>query len=199
MARKEREILEHAVGTLAEQAVEADELVDEATAARRELVRLREQLVERRRSLLLHSGEHVRVGIKRDADGGVTETLGDDHRVYALLQHQRGVGVAKVMEPDVGKTGAPKEAPPARGERVGVERRSIATVDHDVVVHPGPSRLAPTANLIRVLTLEVRPKELRQHDRTTRPSRLRMLIHQTGPRGLDASPDMGDRAILVQI
>ena len=34
MAPKEREILEHAVGTLAEQAVNADELVDEATAAR---------------------------------------------------------------------------------------------------------------------------------------------------------------------
>jgi hypothetical protein len=32
MARREREILEHAVRTLAEQAVEADELVDEAAA-----------------------------------------------------------------------------------------------------------------------------------------------------------------------
>jgi hypothetical protein len=34
MARREREILEHAVRTLAEQAVEADELVDEAAAGR---------------------------------------------------------------------------------------------------------------------------------------------------------------------
>ena len=33
MARREREILEHAVHTIAEQAVKADELVDEATAA----------------------------------------------------------------------------------------------------------------------------------------------------------------------
>jgi hypothetical protein len=33
MARREREILEHAVRTVAEQAVEADELVDEAKAA----------------------------------------------------------------------------------------------------------------------------------------------------------------------
>jgi len=34
MARKERDVLEHAVRTLADQAVKADELVDEATAAR---------------------------------------------------------------------------------------------------------------------------------------------------------------------
>jgi hypothetical protein len=33
MARREREILEHAVRTLSEQAVKADELVDEAKAA----------------------------------------------------------------------------------------------------------------------------------------------------------------------
>jgi hypothetical protein len=33
MARKEREILEHTVRTLAEEAVKADELVDEAKAA----------------------------------------------------------------------------------------------------------------------------------------------------------------------
>jgi hypothetical protein len=33
MARREREILEHAVHTIAEQAVKADELVDEAKAA----------------------------------------------------------------------------------------------------------------------------------------------------------------------
>jgi len=33
MARREREILEHAVRTVAEQAVKADELVDEAKAA----------------------------------------------------------------------------------------------------------------------------------------------------------------------
>jgi hypothetical protein len=33
MARREREILEHAVHTIAEQAVKADELVEEATAA----------------------------------------------------------------------------------------------------------------------------------------------------------------------
>jgi len=32
MARREREILEHAVRTVAEQAVKADELVDEAKA-----------------------------------------------------------------------------------------------------------------------------------------------------------------------
>jgi hypothetical protein len=33
MARKERDILEHAVHTIAEQAAKADDLVDEATAA----------------------------------------------------------------------------------------------------------------------------------------------------------------------
>ena len=33
MARREREILEHAVHTVAEQAAKADELVDEAKAA----------------------------------------------------------------------------------------------------------------------------------------------------------------------
>jgi hypothetical protein len=33
MARREREVLEHAVHAIAEQAVKADELVDEATAA----------------------------------------------------------------------------------------------------------------------------------------------------------------------
>ena len=33
MARREREILEHAVQTIADQAVKADELVDEAKAA----------------------------------------------------------------------------------------------------------------------------------------------------------------------
>jgi hypothetical protein len=41
VARREREILEHTVRTVAEQAVKADELVDEAKAAGEAIIRLR--------------------------------------------------------------------------------------------------------------------------------------------------------------
>ena len=39
MARREREILEHAVRTIAEQAVKADELVDEAKGPAEAIIR----------------------------------------------------------------------------------------------------------------------------------------------------------------
>ena len=67
-----------------------------------------------------------------------------------LQEHERGVGVAKIVEPHMRKPGCPKEQPPARGERVGVKRSPVPAIDHEIQVGPGCGPLAPTCLVAHV-------------------------------------------------
>ena len=52
-------------------------------------------------------------------------------------QHERGVGVAKVVEPNVGKAGPGEERTPPGRKGVRVKRGPVAPVDHEVGLAPG--------------------------------------------------------------
>jgi len=57
--------------------------------------------VELRRSFLLHRWDDVRVGVERDRDRGVTQTLLNHLRVEALGEKERRRGMPQVVEPDL--------------------------------------------------------------------------------------------------
>ena len=60
--------------------------------------RLTEHLLQGLNRLLLHVREQVRVDVQGDADGGVSEHLGDDLGVDVLREQQRGAGMAEVVK-----------------------------------------------------------------------------------------------------
>jgi hypothetical protein len=73
----------------------------------------------------------VTVSIQRDRDGGVPEHLGDDLRVYALRQQQRGAGVPEVVEADLRQPGPPKQGFPVPVVQVVAVRGVAPRVGED--------------------------------------------------------------------
>ena len=56
--------------------------------------------LESRRRSLLQRGQHMRIGIEGQGDGGMAEPLTHHLRVFAGRQEHRGAGVPQVIEPD---------------------------------------------------------------------------------------------------
>jgi hypothetical protein len=50
---------------------------------------------------VLHVSKDVRVGVEGDGCGGVPEHLGDQLQLLAVLEHECGKGVPKVVESDI--------------------------------------------------------------------------------------------------
>lgn len=62
-----------------------------------------QELVELLRGLALEAGQHVGVGVERDADLRVPTSLLDHLGMHAERQQDRGRGVTQVVEADVGE------------------------------------------------------------------------------------------------
>src|SRR5690349_11640038 len=69
----------------------------------------REDCIQKGSRFALHRGRYVAVDIEGHARGAVTKTLGNDSRMYASLQEQRGGGVAQRVESQAGQPSAPQE------------------------------------------------------------------------------------------
>src|SRR4051812_3664951 len=105
-----------------------------------------EQLIERSGSLLLHRGKDVAVGIERDPDARVPETLRDDLRMHAFREHQRRVRVTQVVEPNMGESRLLDLPVPTGGKRVRVHRAPVTSIDHEPLIAPIlPERLTSPA------------------------------------------------------
>ena len=98
---------------------------------------------DQRRRLFLHRGDGVRVGIERDRDGGVAETLTDHLGVHAGLQGQGGMGVAQVVQADRRQHRPLHRLPPVAGDRLGVEGGAVLGREHEAALDPAlvPFRL----------------------------------------------------------
>jgi hypothetical protein len=88
----------------------------------------RKERVERLGRLGLHTRQHVGVRVERDPDAGMPKAFGDDLRMHPLQQHEGGVAVAEIVEPDVGEPRAPQELRPRGGEGRRADRSSVTDV-----------------------------------------------------------------------
>src|SRR5215212_11279478 len=69
---------------------------------------------------LLHSRQHVTVGVEGDSYGGVAKHFRDDFRVYIAREEKSGAGVPKVVEAGIGwKTGTFEESSEGAVSEVG--------------------------------------------------------------------------------
>ena len=71
---------------------------------------------ESERRSLLQTWDHVAVNVQDGAHFGMPQSFLDDFRVNTLLQHERCVGVAGILEPE---TGDCRTTPETRAEGVG--------------------------------------------------------------------------------
>ncbi len=159
---------------------------------------LGEELVEGPDRVLLHGGQHVGVQVERDPHARMAQSLGDDLGVDSLKQHERGVGVAKIVEPHVGKTRCPKEQPPARGERVGVKRSSVPAIDHQIQLGPRSGPLAPE-RLVSSRSLEEGPKRLWQLHGSPGPPGLRLGEGEATSGDMKRAANLGTGEVGVKI
>jgi hypothetical protein len=100
----------------------------------------------------------------------VPEPLGDNLGVHPLGEHERRVGVAKVVEPDGGKALAPQEQAPARGERAGVKRSSPSPVDDEPARLPRCAERVAAPCLVASLALQEGTQERGQESTIPRTS-----------------------------
>ena len=70
----------------------------------------------------MHAGQHVLVGLDGEGDVGVPEPLADHLDWDAVLDEQRPVGVAEVVQSDHGDAGAAGDPLERLGDGVGVDR-----------------------------------------------------------------------------
>ena len=70
---------------------------------------LREVVVEAHGRLAMHGGGDVGVSVGCLPHRGVPEHLRDQLQLLPVLEHERGEGVPKVVEPDVQQTGPPQK------------------------------------------------------------------------------------------
>ena len=49
----------------------------------------------------MQAGRNAEVSIERYQDAGVPQPLLDDNGMHALFQHQRGMGMPRVMQPEI--------------------------------------------------------------------------------------------------
>ncbi len=73
----------------------------------------------------VHRRQHVRVGVQRHGDIGVTEAIGDDLDGDAGLEQQRRVGVPQVMEPDATEVAGGDELAEVVGQLLRVQRSAV--------------------------------------------------------------------------
>ena len=70
---------------------------------------LREEVVEAHGCLAMHGGGDVGVGVGGLLHRSVPQHLRDQLQLLPVLEHERGEGVPKVVEPDVRQTGPPRK------------------------------------------------------------------------------------------
>ncbi len=138
------------------------------------------------------------VQVERDPHARMPQPFGDDLGVHALQQHERGMGVAKVVEPHVRKTGCPKEQPPARGERVGVKRSSVPAIDHQIQIRPRSGLLA-SERLVSSRSLEEGQKRLWQLHGSAGPAGLRLGEGEASSGDVKRAANLGTGEVGVKI
>jgi len=140
----------------------------------------------------------VRVGIQGDANAGVAQSLGHHLWMDSLEQHQGGVAVAEVVEPDRGETLEPAEPVPPRGQGPRVHRAPVPPVHHQVPVLPGFGGTS-TVCLLPTVGTEEGPEERREGNGAPAPLRLGLSEQKLASDHLEASADMGNGQTGVEI
>jgi hypothetical protein len=104
----------------------------------------------------------------------VAEDLRHDAELLALLDQERRVRVAQIVEPLGSKAGPRKSSLEALGGVPGVERVAESSREHEVAIVPGGSCCKPLLELATAVLAKAGQDLRRDPERSLRPVRLRL-------------------------
>ncbi len=93
-----------------------------------------ENFIEARGGRFLQAGRNMAVSVERYLDAGVPQPFLDDLGMHSLFQHQRGMGMPCIVQPDIFKPGPLDHLAPGMGDAIRQKRLAVQVAEYQVIV-----------------------------------------------------------------